>query len=93
MLTTTPDPLDAVDVDVATQEILLAAAEHDIPTLRRLVRQHDRAGANAANVQDSETGYTPLHAAIAACEPGEREGKEGKEKPVSQETRERARAT
>ncbi|KAJ5657752.1 Protein arginine N-methyltransferase 2 [Penicillium longicatenatum] len=57
-----------IDVDLDVQEILLAASQHDIPTLRRLVRTQS-ALPNAANVKDPETGYSPLHAAIAACEP------------------------
>ncbi|KAJ5626902.1 Protein arginine N-methyltransferase 2 [Penicillium herquei] len=57
-----------IDVDLDVQEILLAASQHDIPKLRRLVRTPS-SHADAANVKDSETGYTPLHSAIAACEP------------------------
>ncbi|KAI5304877.1 Arginine N-methyltransferase 2 [Ascosphaera pollenicola] len=91
------DKLDAIDIDVVTQEILLAASEHDVPKLRRLVRQHDRQGNNAANVKDSETGYTPLHAAIAACEPEDATEANGVAEPgqnqVSPETLEKARAT
>ncbi|KAF1930253.1 arginine N-methyltransferase 2 [Didymella exigua CBS 183.55] len=52
-----------VETDLSTQSILLAAANHDIPSLRNLLRN------TSANVQDAETGFTPLHAAIAACEP------------------------
>lgn len=43
--------------------ILLAASHHDIESLRTLLRT------GSASVQDPETGFTPLHAAIAACEP------------------------
>jgi protein arginine N-methyltransferase 2 len=57
------DPAFEVETDLSTQSILLAAAHHDVPSLRNLLRN------SSANVQDSETGYTPLHAAIAACEP------------------------
>lgn len=57
------DPAFAVETDLQTQSILLAAANHDIPALRNLLRN------SSANVQDSETGFTPLHAAVAACEP------------------------
>ena len=53
----------AVDVDLESQQILLAAGQHNIPQLRVLLRK------GSANVQDSETGFTPLHAAIAACDP------------------------
>jgi protein arginine N-methyltransferase 2 len=52
-----------VDTDLHTQSLLLASAHHDIPALRDLLRN------TSANVQDAETGFTPLHAAIAACEP------------------------
>ncbi|QDS78186.1 hypothetical protein FKW77_005504 [Venturia effusa] len=51
-----------VDIDLTVQSLLLAAAHHDIPSLEHLLRTA------TANVQDAETGYTPLHAAIAACE-------------------------
>lgn len=61
------DPAFDVETDLSTQSILLAAAHHDIPSLRNLLRN------TSANVQDSETGFTPLHAAIAACEPDEDE--------------------
>ncbi|KAJ4403762.1 Arginine N-methyltransferase 2 [Didymella pomorum] len=57
------DPAFDVETDLSTQSILLAAAHHDIPSLRNLLRN------TSANVQDAETGFTPLHAAIAACEP------------------------
>ncbi|KAL4958519.1 putative arginine N-methyltransferase [Aspergillus filifer] len=68
------DPLNdlEVDVDLVTQEVLLAASQHDIPKLRSLLRSNE-AASNPANVKDPETGYSPLHAAIAACEPEEDE--------------------
>lgn len=55
---------DATDTDneLVIQQVLLAASQHDIPQLRTLLRS------SSASVQDSETGFTPLHAAIAACE-------------------------
>ncbi|KAF2101624.1 hypothetical protein NA57DRAFT_64375 [Rhizodiscina lignyota] len=56
------DPAFMPDVDIQTQEILLASSQHDIPKLRALLRNTN------ANVRDSETGFTPLHAAIASCE-------------------------
>jgi protein arginine N-methyltransferase 2 len=59
------DPAFDVETDLSTQSILLAAANHDIPALRNLLRN------TSANVQDAETGFTPLHAAIAAFEPDE----------------------
>ncbi|KAL5360690.1 S-adenosyl-L-methionine-dependent methyltransferase [Aspergillus floccosus] len=59
-----------INVDLDVQEILLAASQHDIPKLRRLVRSNETIG-NPVNVKDPETGFSPLHAAIAACEPDE----------------------
>ena len=41
--------------------MLLAASNHEFETLRTLLRN------SSANVQDPQTGYTPLHSAIAAC--------------------------
>ncbi|KAL4924466.1 protein-arginine N5-methyltransferase [Aspergillus undulatus] len=72
------DPLNELDIDVdlAVQEVLLAVSQHDISKLRRLLRSNDAAN-NPANVKDPETGYSPLHAAIAACE-SEEEGEEAK---------------
>ncbi|MCJ1358143.1 MAG: Arginine N-methyltransferase 2 [Icmadophila ericetorum] len=55
------------DPELETQMILLASSHHDLETLRTLLRK------GSANVQDSETGYTPLHSAIAACERSEEE--------------------
>lgn len=60
------DPLQ-VDTDLTTQSLLLAAAHHDISSLKNLLKTAP------ANVQDPETGFTPLHAAIAACEEDETE--------------------
>lgn len=62
------DPNTEINVDLDIQEVLLAASQHDIPKLRRLIRDNEEIG-NPANVKDPETGYTPLHSAIAACEP------------------------
>ena len=57
------DPeLVVLDIDIHTQTILLHASNHDIVALKPLLRQPGN-----ASVQDLETGYTPLHAAIAAC--------------------------
>lgn len=50
------------DPDTQTQLTLLAASHHDVEALRSLLRT------TSASVQDPETGFTPLHAAIAACE-------------------------
>lgn len=52
-----------VDLDIQTQQVLLAAAHHDVEALRGLLKTIP------ATVQDGETGYTPLHSAIAACMP------------------------
>ena len=54
------DPLDQVDVDVDAQSLILAAATHDLEAIRNLLRTVP------ATVQDPDTGFTPLHAAIAA---------------------------
>jgi type IV protein arginine methyltransferase len=54
--------LGDIDLDTRTQEILLAASNHDLERLKPFLRVP-----GAANVQDSETGMTPLHAAISAC--------------------------
>ncbi len=51
------------DPDLEVQKILLAASQHNLEALRTLLRTA------SANVQDPETGYTPLHAAIAALAP------------------------
>jgi protein arginine N-methyltransferase 2 len=64
------DPAFDTQTDLSTQSILLAAANHDTAALRNLLRN------TSANVQDSETGFTPLHAAIAACEPDEDDAKD-----------------
>ncbi|KAL1955357.1 hypothetical protein VTO42DRAFT_8639 [Malbranchea cinnamomea] len=60
--------IEDIDVDINAQEVLLAASQHDIPRLRQLIRSNETRD-NLANAKDPETGYTPLHAAIAACEP------------------------
>ena len=49
-------------VDLEVQSLLLASSHHDIEAMRNLLKTV------SANVQDPETGFTPLHAAIAACE-------------------------
>lgn len=58
------DPNFLVDttVDINTQTILLHSSNHDLASLKPLLRIPGN-----ASVQDPETGYTPLHAAIAAC--------------------------
>ena len=54
---------DLLIPELQDQYILLAASSHDLESLRKLLR------AGSANVQDSDTGFTPLHSAIAACAP------------------------
>ncbi|KAL2044970.1 hypothetical protein N7G274_002745 [Stereocaulon virgatum] len=58
-----PDTAQETDADTQTQLILLAASHHNLESLRVLLRT------GSASVQDPETGFTPLHAAIAACDP------------------------
>lgn len=60
--------LTEVDIDLDVQEILLAASQHDQSKLRQLLRTQSMLP-DAANVKDTESGFSPLHAAIAACEP------------------------
>ncbi len=60
--TTMDDPASADKPDLDPHSVLLAAANHDTAALRELLRTL------SANVQDPETGFTPLHVAIAACE-------------------------
>ncbi|APA06238.1 hypothetical protein SS1G_01272 [Sclerotinia sclerotiorum 1980 UF-70] len=57
------DPAFITETDTTTQTILLAASNHDLSALKPLLRVP-----GAASVQDPETGFTPLHAAIASCE-------------------------
>ncbi|KAF2195015.1 arginine N-methyltransferase 2 [Zopfia rhizophila CBS 207.26] len=71
------DPAFAIETDLQTQSILLASANHDIPALRNLLHN------TSANVQDPETGFTPLHAAIAALEPGPAEQSQESSKQVN----------
>lgn len=56
------DAAMAVDTDTTNDEILLAATNHDIETLKKLLQTGD------ARIQDPDTGFSPLHAAVAACE-------------------------
>lgn len=57
-----------VEIDLATQSLLLAAANHDVHAVRDLLRT------TPATVQDADTGFTPLHAAIAAFDDADDEG-------------------
>ena len=59
----------SLEANLLPQRILLAATNHDIPLLRSLLRAGRATLPNSAAVQDPETRTTPLHAAIAACEP------------------------
>ncbi|KAI9053808.1 hypothetical protein LZ554_002756 [Drepanopeziza brunnea f. sp. 'monogermtubi'] len=73
------DPAFATpDTDLTTQFILLASSNHDLAALKPLLRVPGK-----ASVQDPETGFTPLHAAISACGPAaasitESAGREGR---------------
>ncbi|KAK4498150.1 hypothetical protein PRZ48_010806 [Zasmidium cellare] len=58
------DPAMAVDTDTTNDEILLAATNHDLEALKLLFRK-----GGTARIQDPETGFSPLHAAISSCEP------------------------
>ena len=64
------DPL-SVDLDPTNDEILLAATNHDLDTLRKLFKTAD------ARFKDPETGFSPLHAAISACEADEHMQEDG----------------
>ncbi|GIZ48878.1 hypothetical protein CKM354_001192100 [Cercospora kikuchii] len=66
MATTAQDDVNMqVDTDTTNDEVLLAATNHDLEALKKLLRT------GSARIQDPETGFSPLHAAIAACEPDE----------------------
>ncbi|KAK6004782.1 hypothetical protein QM012_008644 [Aureobasidium pullulans] len=69
-----------IDTDTTEQEILLAATNHDIDSLQRLLRTPK----GSANVVDSDTGMTPLHAAIAACEPDDETAQDKKDMDVDE---------
>lgn len=53
-----------IKTDTGTDQILLAASNHDLDALKQLLQEP-----GAANAQDPDTGFAPLHAAIAACAP------------------------
>lgn len=67
---TDPLSVSTADLDTTAQEILLASSRHDVATLRSLLRNAPSTGAEAANIVDGETGYTPLHAAVAGFSAG-----------------------
>ncbi|MCJ1445600.1 MAG: Arginine N-methyltransferase 2 [Stictis urceolatum] len=58
--------VEGIDPEIDTHSILLAASQHDAAVLRKLLRGPT---SNPANVKDPDTGYSPLHSAIASCEP------------------------
>ncbi len=70
------DSLDTIDVDTNTQEILLHATRHDLEALKPYLRILGN-----AQVQDTETGTTPLHAAVAGCGSADPESPDYEEKP------------
>lgn len=74
-----------IDVDLDVQEILLASSQHDLAKLRRLVRTQS-ALPDASNVKDPETGFTPLHSAIAACEPETTNGADSSSSAIDPDT-------
>ena len=63
MTTTGIDEVLAASVDTRSHELLLAATNHDLEALKKILHGGD------AKVQDVDSGFGPLHAAIAACEP------------------------
>ncbi|KAI9701777.1 MAG: Arginine N-methyltransferase 2 [Candelina mexicana] len=54
---------EEIEYDTLAQSVLLASSQHDIPALRKLLHNC------RANFQDPESLSSPLHAAIAACDP------------------------
>ena len=63
------NPTENIDSDMRTQEIILAAAHHDIPALRSILNDDKEDPRVKASCKDPETGYTPLHAAVASLAP------------------------
>ncbi|EXJ72552.1 uncharacterized protein A1O5_03698 [Cladophialophora psammophila CBS 110553] len=49
------------------QEIIRASANHDIRALERCIDHYSFPDCKAVDVQDSVTGFSPLHAAISTC--------------------------
>ena len=62
------EPSLAPETDISVQETLLAASQHNLTQLRRLLSIYSYAECASVDVQDPETGFSPLHATIAACE-------------------------
>lgn len=48
-------------------EIIEAAAQHDIVALQKCIDSFSFEGCKAVDVQEPQKGYTPLHAAVASC--------------------------
>ncbi|KAI7672350.1 hypothetical protein KC319_g5339, partial [Hortaea werneckii] len=74
MATQQPVAAEAVTIDTNTtnDEVLLAATNHDLESLKKLLK------IGSPKIQDPDTGFSPLHAAIASCEPDEElKGEEG----------------
>nr|POE77968.1 protein arginine n-methyltransferase 2 [Quercus suber] len=59
--------VETIDTDTTNDDILLAATNHDLDALRRLLK------IGSAKIQDPDTGFSPLHAAIASCESDDEE--------------------
>jgi len=57
------DNVESIDTDTTAEEVLLASSNHDILKLEALFKN----GASA-NIEDEDTGLTPLHAALESCE-------------------------
>ncbi|EXJ64150.1 hypothetical protein A1O7_00486 [Cladophialophora yegresii CBS 114405] len=53
-------------VDDSIKEIIRAATDHDIQSLEKCIDQYSFPECKAVDVQDQETGLTPIHAAIAS---------------------------
>jgi len=62
------EPDDEVRQGAAhAKEILRAAAEHDIPSLKKCLDAYAFENCESVDVQDPDTGFSPLHAAISGC--------------------------
>ncbi|EXJ95452.1 hypothetical protein A1O1_00574 [Capronia coronata CBS 617.96] len=56
-------------LDECVKEIILASSLHDLEKLEVYIDQHSFPDCKVVDVQDGETGHSPLHAAIASCRP------------------------
>lgn len=70
-------------IDINTQTILLHSSNHDLAALKPLLRIPGN-----ASVQDPETLFSPLHAAIAACGTSRNPLSDSKTQPKAPETSE-----